>query len=65
MFSVLPELLLSPLVIVEEMVADELEESFGEVVKFLDVAVLDLNNRNIDNLLDKFQTFCTTRHDGT
>lgn len=64
MFSVLPELLLSPLVIVEEMVADELEESFGEVVKFLDVAVLDLNNRNIDNLLDKFQTFCATRHDG-
>lgn len=38
-----PELLLlSPLVTVEEIVADELEEYFGEVVKFLDVVVLDL-----------------------
>ena len=33
---------LSPLVTVEDMVADELEESLGEVVKFLDVGVLDL-----------------------
>lgn len=32
---------LSPLVTVEEILA-ELEDSFGEVVKFLDEAVLDL-----------------------
>lgn len=35
--------LLSPFVTVEEILAvDELEESFGEVVKFLDGVVLDL-----------------------
>lgn len=43
LLSVYPGLqLLSPLVTVEEMLADELEESFGEVVKFLDGVVLDL-----------------------
>lgn len=35
-------LLLSPLVTVGDTLADEFEESFGEVVKFLDVVALDL-----------------------
>lgn len=42
LFRVYPGLQqLSPLVTVEEILA-ELEDSFGEVVKFLDEAVLDL-----------------------
>lgn len=36
---------LSPLVTVEEILA-ELEDSFGEVVKFLDEAVLDLVSKS-------------------
>lgn len=45
LFSVYPGLQqLSPLVTVEEILA-ELEDSFGEVVKFLDEAVLDLANK--------------------
>lgn len=43
LFSVYPALqLLSPLVTVGDILTDEFEESFGEVVKFLDGAVLDL-----------------------
>lgn len=39
---------------VEDMVADELEESLGEVVKFLDVGVLDLKPDR-ENLLHFFK----------
>ena len=47
LLSVYPGLLLlSPLATVEEILADELEESFGEVVKFLDGVVLDLVSRS-------------------
>lgn len=47
LLSVYPGLqLLSPLATVEEILADELEESFGEVVKFLDGVVLDLVRRS-------------------
>lgn len=43
LFSVYPGLQqLSPLVTVEEILAVELVDSFGEVVKFLDGVVLDL-----------------------
>lgn len=42
MFNVYPELQLSPLVTVEEILDDELEDSFGEVVKVLEGVVLDL-----------------------
>lgn len=46
LFSVYPGLQqLSPLVTVEEIPV-ELEDSFGEVVKFLDEAVLDLVSKN-------------------
>ena len=38
--------LLSPLATVDEILADEFEESFGEVVKFLDGVVLDLVRRS-------------------
>lgn len=42
--------LLSPFVTVEEILAvDELEESFGEVVKFLDGVVLDLLKKGIEH----------------
>lgn len=47
MLSVYPGLqLLSPLVTVEEILADEFEESFGEVVKVLDGVVLDLVSKS-------------------
>lgn len=42
LLSVYPGLLLSPFVTVGDILDDEFEESFGEVVKFLDGFVLDL-----------------------
>jgi len=38
------------LVTVEEILAVELEESFGEVVKFLDGVVLDLVSKTVLNV---------------
>lgn len=47
MLSVYPLLqLLSPLVTVEDILTDEFEESFGEVVKFRDGVALDLMSKN-------------------
>lgn len=47
MLSVYPVLqLLSPLVTVEDILTDEFEESFGEVVKFRDGVALDLMSKN-------------------
>lgn len=52
--SVYPGLqLLSPLATVEEMLADELEESLGEVVKFLDGVVLVLVSRGTKHVKEK------------
>lgn len=47
MLRVYPGLqLLSPLVTVEDILTDEFEESFGEVVKFRDGVALDLMSKN-------------------
>lgn len=60
-------LLLSPLVTVEEMVAEEFEDSFGEVVKFLDDTILDLRAQTEEstaNLLYFESTFITVPFGG-
>ena len=60
--------LLSPLATVDEILADEFEESFGEVVKFLDGVVLDLVRRSMfqkkhfSSHFKQCKSECTVQH---